>query len=148
MELGVGKSCLLSQFIDKRFKEKHDVTIGVEFGARMISFDNKNIKLQIWDTVRENEREIILEVNLRITWFWVLFLFRLVKNLSDQSLDLIIDLQLVHCLSMILQSNILIFGFAFYPRMVILFVGEKVSSTSADGWRKPNKTEIHNYRLF
>ena len=59
MCLGVGKSCLLSQFIDKRFKEKHDVTIGVEFGARMISFDNKNIKLQIWDTVRENERETI-----------------------------------------------------------------------------------------
>nr|AAD50281.1 putative intermediate compartment protein [Tetrahymena thermophila] len=49
-DTGVGKSCILSQFIDKRFKEKHDVTIGVEFGARMISFDNKNIKLQIWDT--------------------------------------------------------------------------------------------------
>lgn len=44
-DTGVGKSCILSQFIDKRFKEKHDVTIGVEFGARMISFDNKNIKL-------------------------------------------------------------------------------------------------------
>jgi len=57
MCLGVGKSCLLSQFIDKRFKEKHDVTIGVEFGARMISFDNKNIKLQIWDTVRKRQEK-------------------------------------------------------------------------------------------
>jgi len=25
--------------------------IGVEFGARMISIDGKQIKLQIWDTV-------------------------------------------------------------------------------------------------
>ena len=25
--------------------------IGVEFGARMINIDNKQIKLQIWDTV-------------------------------------------------------------------------------------------------
>ena len=27
------------------------MTIGVEFGARMINVDGKNIKLQIWDTV-------------------------------------------------------------------------------------------------
>ena len=34
--LGVGKSCLLLQFIDKRFRQKHEVTIGVEFGAKLI----------------------------------------------------------------------------------------------------------------
>lgn len=28
----------------------HDLTIGVEFGARMITIDGKQIKLQIWDT--------------------------------------------------------------------------------------------------
>ena len=49
---GVGKSCLLLQFTDKRFQPVHDLTIGVEFGARMINIDEKQIKLQIWDTVR------------------------------------------------------------------------------------------------
>jgi hypothetical protein len=34
----------------------HDLTIGVEFGARMITLDNKQIKLQIWDTVRPHMR--------------------------------------------------------------------------------------------
>jgi Ras-related protein Rab-2A len=48
---GVGKSCLLLQFTDKRFQPVHDLTIGVEFGARMINIDSKQIKLQIWDTV-------------------------------------------------------------------------------------------------
>lgn len=48
----MGKSCLLLQFTDKRFQPVHDLTIGVEFGARMIKIDDKNIKLQIWDTVR------------------------------------------------------------------------------------------------
>ena len=48
---GVGKSCLLLQFTDKRFQPVHDLTIGVEFGARMISIEDKQIKLQIWDTV-------------------------------------------------------------------------------------------------
>nr|ACN27538.1 unknown [Zea mays] len=51
-DTGVGKSCLLLQFTDKRFQPVHDLTIGVEFGARMITIDNKPIKLQIWDTVR------------------------------------------------------------------------------------------------
>ena len=51
-DTGVGKSCLLLQFTDKRFQPVHDLTIGVEFGARMINIDGKQIKLQIWDTVR------------------------------------------------------------------------------------------------
>lgn len=50
-DTGVGKSCLLLQFTDKRFQPVHDLTIGVEFGARMIAIDGKQIKLQIWDTV-------------------------------------------------------------------------------------------------
>jgi Ras-related protein Rab-2A len=50
-EIGVGKSCLLLQFTDKRFRQQHDLTIGVEFGARTIQINNMNIKLQIWDTV-------------------------------------------------------------------------------------------------
>jgi Ras-related protein Rab-2A len=49
--LGVGKSCLLLQFIDKRFRQKHEVTIGVEFGAKMLSVGDRTVKLQIWDTV-------------------------------------------------------------------------------------------------
>jgi Ras-related protein Rab-2A len=51
ISLGVGKSCLLLQFTDKRFQPVHDLTIGVEFGARLINIDHHQIKLQIWDTV-------------------------------------------------------------------------------------------------
>merc|ERR1711897_90450 len=49
-DTGVGKSCLLLQFTDKRFRADHDLTIGVEFGARLITIEDKQIKLQIWDT--------------------------------------------------------------------------------------------------
>jgi len=56
---GVGKSCLLLQFTDKRFHADHDLTIGVEFGARLITIDNQQIKLQIWDTAgQESFRSI------------------------------------------------------------------------------------------
>jgi len=55
----VGKSCLLLQFTDKRFKQSHDLTIGVEFGARTIPIDQQAVKLQIWDTAgQESFRSI------------------------------------------------------------------------------------------
>jgi Ras-related protein Rab-2A len=63
-DTGVGKSCLLLQFTDKRFQHVHDLTIGVEFGARMVQIPDKQnhtkqIKLQIWDTAgQENFRSI------------------------------------------------------------------------------------------
>lgn len=49
-DTGVGKSCLLLQFTDKRFCPDHDLTIGVEYGARQVNIDGTHIKLQIWDT--------------------------------------------------------------------------------------------------
>mmetsp|Transcript_14373 Transcript_14373/g.29120 ORF Transcript_14373/g.29120 Transcript_14373/m.29120 type:complete len:205 (+) Transcript_14373:65-679(+) len=58
-DTGVGKSCLLLQFTDKRFQPVHDLTIGVEFGARMITIDNKQIKLQIWDTAGQERFKTI-----------------------------------------------------------------------------------------
>ncbi len=48
---GVGKSSLLLQFTDKRFEPSHDMTIGVEFGARTVKLNGQTIKIQIWDTV-------------------------------------------------------------------------------------------------
>lgn len=47
---GVGKSCVVLQFIENKTRASHDVTIGVEFGAKNIKIGNKVIKLQIWDT--------------------------------------------------------------------------------------------------
>ena len=89
---GVGKSCLLLQFTDKRFQPVHDLTIGVEFGARMISIEDKQIKLQIWDTVSTTTAG----ANISHTFF--LFIFRLVKNLSALLLDLITVVLLELCL--------------------------------------------------
>ena len=40
-DTGVGKSCLLLQFTDKQFQPVHDLTIGVEFGARTIDIEDQ-----------------------------------------------------------------------------------------------------------
>lgn len=49
-DTGVGKSCLLLQFIEETIREIHDVTIGVEYGTKNIQLGEDIIKLSIWDT--------------------------------------------------------------------------------------------------
>ena len=52
---GVGKSCLLLQFLENSFKPNHEATIGVEFGTKVIDIENgTNIKLQVWDTAGQD----------------------------------------------------------------------------------------------
>lgn len=55
----VGKSNLLLQFTDNNFNEYHDLTIGVEFGIRTISYDNDIYKIQIWDTAGQEAFQAI-----------------------------------------------------------------------------------------
>lgn len=50
-DTGCGKSAILHQFIEGKFKggaPKH--TIGVEFGSKLVPLGDKKIKLHIWDT--------------------------------------------------------------------------------------------------
>lgn len=46
----VGKSSILSRFVDDQFHDTLLSTIGVDFKFRRIQVDNHHVKLQIWDT--------------------------------------------------------------------------------------------------
>ena len=63
--LGIGKSCLLKRLIENAFKEEHDVTVGVEFGAYMIRVEDKVFRLQIWDTVGQESFRSITKIFYR-----------------------------------------------------------------------------------
>ena len=41
---GVGKSCILHQFIYNRFRKNTTQTIGVDFSAKNVHIDNQEIK--------------------------------------------------------------------------------------------------------
>jgi len=58
-DMAVGKSCILLQFTDNKFRHVHELTIGVEFGAKTIDIDNKLIKIQIWDTAGQEAFQAI-----------------------------------------------------------------------------------------
>jgi Ras-related protein Rab-2A len=55
----VGKSNLLMKFAHNKFTDEYQATIGVEFGAKNIEFDQQIYRIQIWDTAeQENFRSI------------------------------------------------------------------------------------------
>ena len=54
-DMAVGKSCLLLQFTDNKFRHQHELTIGVEFGGKTIEVGNKVVKIQIWDTAGQEK---------------------------------------------------------------------------------------------
>jgi small GTP-binding protein len=49
-ESGVGKTCLLMRYTDNKFLKNHLTTIGIDYKAKTININNKQVRLKIWDT--------------------------------------------------------------------------------------------------
>ena len=51
----VGKTCFLLRYCDRTFQEAHLSTIGLDYRLKTMTLENnKNIKLQIWDTAGQD----------------------------------------------------------------------------------------------
>lgn len=49
-DTNIGKSSLLLRYTDNVFTNNFMSTIGIDFRVKVLNYDNKKIKLQIWDT--------------------------------------------------------------------------------------------------
>lgn len=58
---GVGKSCILSQFADNFYTPNSIMTAGIDFKTKKIKIDNKEVKLQIWDTAGQEKYRSITQ---------------------------------------------------------------------------------------
>lgn len=59
-ESGVGKSSILSRYVDETFNDGFISTIGVDFRIRSLKYKGQDVKLQIWDTAgQERFRTIV-----------------------------------------------------------------------------------------
>lgn len=47
---GIGKSSIVTRFVDNMFIDSYITTIGVDFKIKTLNINDKNVKLQIWDT--------------------------------------------------------------------------------------------------
>lgn len=93
---GVGKSSTLLRFVDEEFNNTRHSTIGVEFASKIINyqdnnlgnrfgFENKKIKLQIWDTAGQEKFRSVTKSYFRGT-AGVIMVFDITDRASFESL--------------------------------------------------------------
>ena len=49
-DCSIGKTSLINRYIHNSFESQYLCTIGVDFIMKTLIIDNKQVKLQIWDT--------------------------------------------------------------------------------------------------
>ena len=68
----VGKSCILLRFSENTFKPEHSMTIGVEFGTKLVRVKKNLVDLQIWDTAGQDASGVSPEASTEglTVYFW------------------------------------------------------------------------------
>ena len=61
----VGKSKIISRFINHSYIDLYTSTIGIDFKSKIIVCDNNNIKLQIWDSSGNDKFDSITKLYYR-----------------------------------------------------------------------------------
>ena len=56
----VGKSSLLLRFLDDKFRDNYESTLGVEFGSKTFQLGNNLVKTMIWDTAGQESIKSII----------------------------------------------------------------------------------------
>ena len=100
----VGKTCLLINYFDKKFKENNISTIGIDFKTKFFKFDEKKVKINYVDTAGQerfhaissnylkNANGILLvyAVNSRASFSLLEDWMKEVKNHANQNFSIII----------------------------------------------------------
>ena len=81
----VGKTSLLTKYVNNTFQEQHIATIGVEYKDKYIIKNDFNIRLQIWDTAGQ-ERFHSISKNLYRGTNGVLFVYDITSKESFDNL--------------------------------------------------------------
>ena len=55
----MGKTNLVSQFVDERFIHDEKPTVGVEFASKIVHLKDNIIRCQIWDTAGQERFRVV-----------------------------------------------------------------------------------------
>lgn len=63
--ISVGKTSLITRFIENKYREAYDASIGVDFASKTIKFRGFYVKLQIWDTAGHEKYKSLIPSYIR-----------------------------------------------------------------------------------
>ncbi|XP_034482508.1 ras-related protein Rab-1B-like [Drosophila innubila] len=85
-DAGVGKTCLLQRFTNKRYTGYYKCTIGIEMMVRDIEISGCKVKLEIWDTAGEERYRSMMSSYYRQV-DGIVLVFDLTRRLSYCHVD-------------------------------------------------------------
>ena len=85
-ESGVGKSSLITQYIEKKFKLEQTFTISNDRRIKPLSINGKEIKLEIWDTVGQEKLRNINKMFMKNVQI-AIFVYDITKKKSIINFD-------------------------------------------------------------
>ncbi|VDM81842.1 unnamed protein product [Strongylus vulgaris] len=62
---GVGKTAIITRFVDNYWTDKAIPTIGVDFTGRTVNVDGRPVRIQIWDTAGQERFHSLIPSYLR-----------------------------------------------------------------------------------
>lgn len=64
-DVAVGKTSIMNRFIEGKFSEAYDASIGVDFHSKVITYRNRCIKLQFWDSAGQEKYKSLIPSYVR-----------------------------------------------------------------------------------
>lgn len=64
-DISVGKTSIITRFIENSFRDIYDPSIGVDFSSRVIKFRGTSIKLLLWDTAGQEKYKSLIPSYIR-----------------------------------------------------------------------------------
>ena len=90
-EGGVGKTCLISQYMENKFTEEHAMTVGRDKSLKEIEINGKTINLEIWDTPGQEKFNSASKMFMKNTKI-ALIVYSIIDKNSFKKLDKWIDM--------------------------------------------------------
>lgn len=64
-DMSVGKTSLISRFVENTFREIYDPSIGVDFSSKTVKFRGRSLKIQMWDTAGQEKYKSLIPSYIR-----------------------------------------------------------------------------------
>ena len=90
-EGGVGKTCLISQYMENKFNEEHAMTVGRDKSLKEIEINGKTLNLEIWDTPGQEKFNSASKMFMKNTKI-ALIVYSIIDKNSFKKLDKWIDM--------------------------------------------------------
>ena len=127
-EGAVGKTSIISQFVEQRFSEEYLTTIGREKFVKELDIENKKITLEIWDTPGQERFSQVNKIFMKNTKI-ALIVYSIIDKNSFEKLDKWINL-----VKEVNKNEEVIFGIA--ANKSDMFEKQEVSKEDGEGYVK------------